>query len=125
MTNANAHGETAAKDFALKSLQMAAERTDLALIRAGFTTATFGAGMTHLIGRGIWPDRMVDILTIIFVIAGALGVQAGLLRLQKRIKNPHGPEDHDRLSKRLLMIGSYVLQAALVAIIIMTLVHSG
>jgi hypothetical protein len=76
MTNANAHGETAAKDFALKSLQMAAERTDLALIRTGFTTATFGAGMTHLIGRGIWPDRMVDILTIIFVIAGALGVQA-------------------------------------------------
>ena len=104
---------------------MAAERTDLALIRTGFTAATFGAGMTHVIGRGIWPDRVVDILTIISVIAGALSVQAGLLRLQRRMKNPRGPEDPDRLTRRLLMIGPYVLQAALAAIIIMTLVHSG
>jgi hypothetical protein len=34
---------------------LVAERTDLALIRTGFTASSFGVGLTQIIGRGVWP----------------------------------------------------------------------
>lgn len=46
----------------ITSLQLAEERTALALVRTGFSAAAFGAGMTQLVGRGTWPDGGVYLL---------------------------------------------------------------
>ena len=73
MTIDNHNDDAQAGATSSTSLRLAAERTELALIRTGFSASAFGAGMTHMLGRGVWPNSAVDILTIIFVIAGSEG----------------------------------------------------
>ena len=124
MTIDNHNDDAQAGATSSTSLRLAAERTELALIRTGFSAAAFGAGMTHMLGRGVWPNSAVDILTIIFVIAGIVSVQVGLNRLQRRMKNTTGSHVSERPGHPLLVTGVYLIQAALVAIILMTLLHS-
>ena len=109
----------------ITSLQLAEERTALALVRTGFSAAAFGAGMTQLVGRGTWPDGGVDMLTIVFVLAGAVSVQVGLNRLQRQMKKTASAQISERPGQLMLIVGVYLLQAALAMIIFMTLLHSG
>lgn len=102
---------------------MASERTDFSLIRTGFTAASFGAGLTQIIGRGVWPAVAVDVLTIVFVMAGALSAQIGLIRLQRRLPGFKKGSAAEHFMQRLLIFGLFPLQVALLAIIIMVLVH--
>ena len=44
MTDEPSNDQHFSKTFALRSLQLAAERTDFTLIRTGFAAAAFGAG---------------------------------------------------------------------------------
>ena len=124
MTIDNHNDDAQAGATSSPSLRMAAERTELALIRTGFSAAAFGAGITQVLGRGVWPNSAVDILTIIFIIAGIVSVQVGLNRLQRRMKNTTASHVSERLEHLLLITGVYLIQAALVAIILMTLLHS-
>ncbi len=112
-----------ALELARKRTHMASERTDLALIRTGFTTASFGAGLTQLIGRGVWPGFAVDLMIILFIVAGFVSVQIGLSRLRLILKSPEGIEDFDLRLRRLLVFGVYLLQVALVAMILMVVIH--
>lgn len=115
--------EKADLDMAAMRTVMASERTDLALIRTGFTAASFGAGLTQIIGRGVWPALAVDLLTILFILAGAMSIQIGLVRLLKLLKQSPGLGDIDRQRRRLLVSGVFLLQAALFAIIVMVVIH--
>ena len=110
-------------ELAVIRTELAAERTDFSLIRTGFTAASFGAGLTQIIGRGVWPTVAVDILTIVFVLAGALSAQIGLMRLQKRLPTPKQGVSAARFMQRILIFGLFVLQIALMAIVVMVLVH--
>jgi len=123
MTVENHYDDAQTVTTSSTSLQLAEDRTNLALVRTGFSTAAFGAGITHVIGRGVWPDSMVRALTIIFVLVGVMIVQAGLNRLQRRLKKPAGPHVSERPGNLLLITGVYLMQAALAAIILLTLLH--
>lgn len=109
--------------LARKRTLMAAERTDMALIRTGFTTSSFGAGLTQIVGRGVWPDFAVSLLTIVFILAGFFSVQIGLKRLRQQLQNPEGMEDFDLRLRRLLILGVWLLQAAMLAVIVMVVIH--
>ncbi len=109
--------------LAIVRTTLASERTDFSLIRTGFTAASFGAGLTQIIGRGVWPAMAVDILTIVFVLAGALSAQIGLIRLQRRLPSLKNEFSAERFMQRILIFGLFILQVALCAIIIMVLVH--
>jgi len=102
---------------------LAAERTDFALIRTGFSTASFGAGLTQIIGRGIWPQIAVDLLTLVFILAGVFSIQIGLVRLQRRFKLSEPRDAHEKLTRALLVPGLFLLQFALIMIVIMVLMH--
>jgi uncharacterized membrane protein YidH (DUF202 family) len=115
--------EKLAIELAQKRTDMAAERTDMALIRTGFTGSSFGAGLTQIIGRGVWPSQAVDLVTILFILAGALSVQIGLVRLLKRIRAAKGTPELGRHVGRLLVLGVSLLQVALLAIMVMVIVH--
>lgn len=110
-------------ELAVMRTALASERTDFSLIRTGFTAASFGAGLTQIIGRGVWPAVAVDILTIVFVLAGALSAQIGLIRLQRRLPSPKQGFSAEHFMQRLLIFGLFILQIALMAIIVMVLVH--
>jgi len=103
--------------------ELAAERTDLSLIRTGFTASSFGAGLTQIIGRGVWPSLAVDLLTIVFILTGAVSVQIGLYRLQNRLKPVPGRQDVNRKSRQMLIIGVSMVQLAMLAIVVMVVIH--
>lgn len=102
---------------------MAAERTDFALIRTGFTASSFGAGLTQIIGRGVWPSQAVDLLTILFILAGAMSVQIGLIRLLRRLRAMEDTLESGRTVRRMLVVGVSLLQLALFAIVVMVIIH--
>ncbi|MFC1720276.1 DUF202 domain-containing protein [Pseudomonadota bacterium] len=110
-------------ELSRKRTELAADRTDLSLIRTGFTASSFGAGLTQVVGRGVWSSFAVDLLTIVFILSGAVSVQIGLVRLRKRLRHATGREDIDRTVTRLLLIGMSLLQLAMLAIVIMIAVH--
>lgn len=112
-----------ALDLARKRTDLAAERTDFALIRTGFTASSFGAGLTQIIGRGVWPALAVNLLTIMFIIAGAVSVQIGLLRLRKRLQISQEVHDIDQNVRHFLVLGVSLLQLALIAIVVMVIIH--
>ena len=80
--------------------------------------------MTHIIGRGIWSETLVDLLTVIFVIAGALAVQVGLIRIRNRMNRQRKNSELNLLESRLLLTGVYCLQAALISIIVIVVVQA-
>ena len=112
-----------ALQLAEERTHLAAERTDFALIRTGFSTASFGAGLTQIIGRGIWPQLAVDLLTLVFILAGVFSIQIGLVRLQRRFKISEPRDRHEKVTRSLLIPGLFLLQFALVMIIVMVLMH--
>lgn len=115
--------ETLAIHLARQRTDMAAERTDFALIRTGFTASSFGAGLTQIIGRGVWPSQAVDLLTILFILAGAMSVQIGLIRLLRRLRAMEDSLEAGQTVRRMLVVGVSLLQLALFAIVVMVIIH--
>jgi hypothetical protein len=102
---------------------MASVRTDFALMRTGFTIASFGAGVTELIGRSTWPDWTTDLLTSSFVLVGMIFVQSGLSRSRTGSK-ALGIEVHaDPFTKRAVKIVPWLLQLTLLALLLAILIH--
>lgn len=116
-------GNDPALELSRKRTELAADRTDLALIRTGFTASSFGAGLTQIIGRGVWPGFAVDLMTIFFILSGVVSVQVGLIRLRKRLRHAKGGDDIDRNVMRLMLIGMSLLQLAMLALVVMVAVH--
>jgi len=110
-------------ELAKRRTELAEDRTDLSLIRSGFTASSFGAGLTQIIGRGVWPSHIVDLLTISFILAGAISVQVGLVRLLNRLKASSDLKHANRTHKWLLVIGISLVQLAMLAIVVMVAVH--
>jgi uncharacterized membrane protein YidH (DUF202 family) len=115
--------EESSLELARMRTDLAAERTDFSLIRTGFTAASFGAGLTQIIGRGVWPPLAVNLLTLLFIVAGATSVQIGLMRLRKRLKEARELRDIDDNVKHFLVLGVWMLQAALLAVVVMVVIH--
>jgi len=109
--------------LARKRTDMASERTDLSLIRSGFTVASFGAGLTQIIGRGRWSNLAVDLLTILFMLVGAIWIQIGLYRLHKVLKETEDLTGRERTIQRLLIFGVTVLQLAIAVIVVLIAIH--
>lgn len=120
---ARTEAESVALELARQRTDMAAERTDFALIRTGFTASSFGAGLTQILGRGVWPSQAVDLLTILFILAGAMSVQIGLIRLLKRLRTEKGSLETGQAVRRMLVVGVSLLQVALFAIVVMVIIH--
>jgi uncharacterized membrane protein YidH (DUF202 family) len=110
-------------DLGLERTQMAAVRTDLALMRTGFAIASFGAGVTQLVGRDSWPSWHVDLLTIVFVLTGMTLVQVGIARTRIVRKELGSRVKQDPFSAIVMKIAPWMLQIALLAFIALILVH--
>jgi len=125
VTDDHSPGESGDSSLELARIRtdLAAERTDFSLIRTGFTAASFGAGLTQIIGRGVWPPLAVNLLTLMFIVAGATSVQIGLMRLRKRLKEARELRDIDDNVKHFLVLGVWMLQAALLAVVVMVVIH--
>ena len=63
MVDPSNNGAGTNQNLALQRTQMASVRTDFALMRTGFSIASFGAGVTELLGRNTWADWTTDLLT--------------------------------------------------------------
>ena len=109
--------------LALQRTVMASVRTDFALMRTGFTIASFGAGVTELVGRNTWPDWNTDLLTSAFVLVGMAFVQAGLNRSRSDSKAPGVDADSDPLPNWAMKIVPWLLQLALLALLTMILIN--
>jgi uncharacterized membrane protein YidH (DUF202 family) len=112
-----------ADELNLESTRLASVRTDFALMRTGFTIASFGAGVTELIGRNTWPDWTTDLLTSAFVLVGMAFVQSGLISSRSSSK-ALGIEVHaDPFTKRAVKIAPWLLQITLLVLLLMILFH--
>ena len=99
-------------------MRLAHARTDLALIRTGLTIATFGAGVTELIGSEKWPGFLVNLVTVGFVIVGMMLIQAGVLRSSDHFISEEKKDTRDVLSKFLTLAGPGILQVLLIIFLI-------
>ena len=107
----------------LDSTEMASIRTNLAGIRTGFTVASFGAGVTELIGRNTWPDWTTNLLTATFVLVGMAMVQSGLILSRKHSKALRSETTLDPFSKLTVTAVPWLLQLALLALLLLALLH--
>ena len=71
----------------------------------------------------MWPSLAVDLLTIVFILAGAVSVQIGLIRLLKRHRATVNKREASHSVRRLLVVGVSLLQFALMAIVLMVIIH--
>ena len=123
MTDARTTNIETSKDPDLVPTRMASIRTDLAVIRTGFTIASFGAGLTEFIGRNNWPDWTTDLLTAAFILVGMSMVQSGLNRTRKTTKALRIEDDSDPFTKLTLNVAPWVMQLALLVLLFMILFH--
>lgn len=111
------------QNLALQRTRMASVRTDFALMRTGFTIASFGAGVTELIGRNTWPDWHTDLLTSAFVLVGMAFVQSGL-NLSRSDSKALGVDVHaDSFTNWTKKVVPWLLQITLLALLTMILIN--
>ena len=123
MTDVGNIGSGSADDLSLERTRLARVRTDFALMRTGFTIASFGAGVTELIGRNTWPEWTTNLLTSAFVLAGMAIVQFGLIS-SRSSSTALGIEVHaGSYTKWTMKILPRVLQIALLMLLLMILIH--
>jgi len=123
VTDTGNTGAQTTQSLALQRTRMASVRTSFALMRTGFTIASFGAGVTELIGRNIWPDWTADLLTLMFVLVGMLTIHSGLVRYRNDAK-VLGVEIHDNpFTKWSSEFLPWLLQLTLFALLLLILLH--
>ena len=123
MTETGKSGTGTADNLNLESTRLAIVRTEFALMRTGFTIASFGAGVTELIGRNTWPDWTTDLLTSAFVLVGMAFVQSGLISARGSSKALGIAVHADPYTKRAVKIVPWLLQIALFALLLLILIH--
>ncbi len=123
MTDTRKTGAGTADDLALERTRMAGVRTDFALMRTGFTIASFGAGVTELVGRNTWPDWAADLLTALFVLVGMSFVQSGLISSRTSSKVLGVDVHSDWFTKRAVKYVPWLLQISLLALLLLILLH--
>jgi len=111
------------EDSNLDSYRLASIRTDFAVIRTGFTIASFGAGITEFIGRNTWPDWTTNVLAAAFIVVGMTMVQSGLNRSQRSSKALFGETNSDPFTKLTVMAAPRLMQLALLALLLMVLFY--
>ena len=82
MTDKQSNHVPSSDELALERTRLASVRTEFALMRTGFSIASFGGGITELIGRGNWPDWSTDMLISVFLLVGMIFVQIGIIRFR-------------------------------------------
>ncbi len=107
----------------LATTRMASIRTDFAVIRTGFTIASFGAGITEFIGRNNWPDWTTNLLTAAFILVGMAMVQSGLNRSRRSARALHIEDDSDPFTRLAVNVAPWVMQLALLVLLFMILFH--
>ncbi len=112
-----------ADDLNLERTRLARVRTEFALMRTGFTIASFGAGVTELIGRNTWPDWTTDLLTSAFVLVGMAFVQSGLISSRSSSTALGIEVQADPYTKRVVKIVPWLLQITLLTLLLMVLFH--
>ncbi len=123
MTDTRTTDIKTSEDMHLDRTTMAGIRTNLAGIRTGFTIASFGAGVTELIGRNIWPDWSTNLLTATFVLVGMAMVQSGLFLSRLHRKALRSETKFDPISKLIVTAAPWLLQLALLALLLLALLH--
>jgi len=123
MTDARTTDIENSKDPDLIASRMASIRTDLAVIRTGFTVASFGAGLTEFIGRNNWPDWSTNLLTSAFIVVGMSMVQSGLNRSRTSTRALHIEDDSDPFTRLVVTVAPWVMQLALLGLLLMILFH--
>lgn len=105
-------------ELALERTRLACVRTEVALMRTGFSIASFGAGITELIGRSKWPDWSTDLLISVFVMVGMTFVQIGIHRFRHSTTALAMDIGINGNSLVILRIAPWMLQAALLAVLV-------
>ena len=106
-------------ELALERTRLASVRTEFALMRTGFSIASFGGGITELIGRGKWPDWSTDMLISVFLLVGMIFVQIGIIRFRNSAHLLAMDKGVNAASLRWLKIAPWFLQAALLAVLVL------
>ncbi len=107
----------------LESTHLALVRTQFALMRTGFTIASFGAGVSEVVGRDNWPDWATNSVTSLFVISGMVLVQAALVTSSQSAREL-GVEDRARPFMRFaIKTVPWLMQAGLLALLVFVLMH--
>jgi uncharacterized membrane protein YidH (DUF202 family) len=123
MTDKQSNHTFPSGELALERTRLASVRTEFSLMRTGFSIASFGGGITELIGRGKWPDWSTDMLISIFILVGITFVQVGISRFRNSADLLAMDEGVNVTSLRWLKIAPWFLQAALLAVL--ALIHIG
>ena len=123
MADTSNNGIGTDQNLALQRTMMASVRTDFALMRTGFTIASFGAGVTELVGRNSWPDWNTDLLASAFILIGMAFVQAGLNRSRSDSRAPGVDAHADPFTNWAMKFVPWLLQIALLALLTMILIN--
>jgi len=107
----------------MERTRLASIRTEFAIMRTGFTIASFGVGITHLIGRNVWPDWMADLLSAVFILIGMILVTHGWIHSRRRVERLEVADGGDFYTSLTLHVVPWLLQLALVALLVLVLVH--
>ena len=118
MTDKQSKNTPTSNELALERTRLASVRTEFALMRTGFSIASFGAGITELIGRSKWPDWSTDLFISVFLLVGMTFVQIGINRFRNSVDLLAMDSGDNATSTRWLKITPWLLQAALLAVLI-------
>lgn len=123
MTEMPENHENSAIELSMERTRLASIRTEFAIMRTGFTIASFGVGITQLMGRGVWPDWIVDLLTAVFILIGMILVMHGWIHSRRRVEKLEVAADKGFYTGLAMHVVPWLLQAALVALLVLVLVH--
>lgn len=102
---------------------MASVRTEFALLRTGFTIASFGSAVTQLLGRDSWAPWVTDGLTIAFLLLGMIVIQSALSRFRATSLRYGAAMEEPFFSRAARTVVPWGLQVALATMMILVIVH--
>jgi len=123
MDTSNNESDNIRTRLARERTRLAHVRTDFALSRTGVTIATFGSGVTELVGRNEWPGWMTDLLMVGFILAGMTMIQVSIIRSGKHIESMGITAEQSRISFYSSKVVPWLLQLLLILFMILLLLH--
>lgn len=123
MTEAPEKDDSSAIVLAMERTRLASIRTEFAIMRTGFTIASFGVGITELVGRNVWPDWVADLLTAVFILIGMILVGHGWIHSRRRVEKLEVAADKGFYTGLTMHVVPWLLQVALVALLVLVLLH--
>ena len=110
-------------DLALERTHLASERTYFAMLRTGFTIAGLGSLAAGLINRENLPPWIAALFSAIFVGIGIAVVVIGLQRYQRLAATLRTHTELEPIPVGLVRGITYALQAALVGLLALYMLH--